>query len=91
MGGRQEPTGKKQLNRAYMSSQPIGSSMKPLAVYGPAIDVMNYGAGSIVWNMQGPVDGWISDKGYPPAIRPTLLLPSGDPFRTPSTSPPREP
>lgn len=65
VGGRQEPTGKKQLNRAYMSSQPIGSSMKPLAVYGPAIDVMNYGAGSIVWNMQGPVDGWISDKGYP--------------------------
>ena len=34
VGGRSEPVQKKLLNRAYQLDMPVGSSIKPLAVYG---------------------------------------------------------
>ena len=38
VGGRGEKTGKLELNRATMSKRQVGSSIKPLTSYGPAMD-----------------------------------------------------
>ncbi len=64
IGGRTAPTGLKVLNRAYMSHQPVGSSIKPITVYGPAID-RGLGAASIIQNFKGEVSGWSTDGSYP--------------------------
>lgn len=65
VGGRTAPKGQKELNRAYETHMPIGSSIKPIAVYGPAIDAAGLGAGSIIQNIPGQVNGWESTNGYP--------------------------
>ena len=64
IGGRNEPTVRKGLNRASQSYTEVGSSIKPLAVYGPALD-LGYSPGSITYNMDGPINGWTTEKGYP--------------------------
>ena len=64
VGGRNEPTVRKGLNRASQSYTEVGSSIKPLAVYGPALD-LGYSPGSITYNMDGPITGWNTEKGYP--------------------------
>jgi len=65
VGGRSEPTALKQLNRAYaMGSMPVGSSIKPLSVYGPAFD-MGYSPGTPVINAPIRIRGWDTEKGYP--------------------------
>ena len=64
VGGRNEPVQRKQLNRAYQNDMPVGSSIKPLAVYGPAFD-MGYSPGTPVLNMPIPIKGWVSETGYP--------------------------
>ena len=64
IGGRNEPTVRKGLNRASQSYTEVGSSIKPLAVYGPALD-LGYSPGSITYNMDGPITGWNTEKGYP--------------------------
>lgn len=65
VGGRSEPVQRKQLNRAYQNgNMPVGSTIKPLAVYGPAFD-MGYSPGTPVLNLPIPIKGWSSDTGYP--------------------------
>ena len=64
IGGRNEPTVRKGLNRASQSYTEVGSSIKPLSVYGPALD-LGYSPGSITYNMDGPITGWNTEKGYP--------------------------
>ncbi len=64
IGGRNEPTVRKGINRASQSYTEVGSSIKPLAVYGPALD-LGYSPGSITYNMDGPISGWNTEKGYP--------------------------
>jgi penicillin-binding protein 1A len=64
IGGRNEPTVRKGLNRASQSYTEVGSSIKPRAVYGPALD-LGYSPGSITYNMDGPINGWTTEKGYP--------------------------
>ena len=64
IGGRDEPTVRKGLNRASQSYTEVGSSIKPLSVYGPALD-LGYSPGSITYNMDGPITGWTTEKGYP--------------------------
>lgn len=64
VGGRDTPTVKKALNRAYQTSMPVGSSIKPLSVYAPAIN-LGYSPGSVVANVPVPISGWNTDKGYP--------------------------
>ncbi|HWP22008.1 MAG TPA: transglycosylase domain-containing protein [Candidatus Cryosericum sp.] len=63
VGGRDEPTIRKGINRATSYTE-VGSSIKPLAVYGPALDI-GYSTASIVPNMDGPIQGWNTEKGYP--------------------------
>ncbi len=64
VGGRNEPTVRKGLNRASQSYTEVGSSIKPLSVYGPALD-LGYSPASITYNMDGPISGWTTEKGYP--------------------------
>jgi len=64
VGGRDEPQIRRGLNRAYQSYTEVGSSIKPLAVYGPALD-MGLSPASIVANMDGAIRDWNTEKGYP--------------------------
>lgn len=65
VGGKQPPTGKRQYNRAFHpdAKLSLGSSIKPLAVYGPFIEA-GYPGGIIIENIPAPIDGWI-DNGKP--------------------------
>ncbi len=62
VGSRTPPTTRKSLNRAADMNMPVGSSIKPLAVYAPAIE-MGAGAGSVLYNMPLPIKGWTGSKG----------------------------
>ena len=64
VGGRNEPVQRKQLNRAYQNDMPVGSSITPLAVYGPAFD-LGYSPGTPVMNLPIPIKDWVSETGYP--------------------------
>jgi len=64
VGGRNTPTVKKGWNRAYQSSTDVGSSIKPLAVYGPALD-LGASPATILKNFAQAIEGWDSEKGYP--------------------------
>ncbi|MDY3309014.1 MAG: transglycosylase domain-containing protein [Eubacteriales bacterium] len=63
IGGRNEPTQKRQLNRAYQSSMPVGSSIKPLSVYGPALD-LGYSPALGILNSEVEIEGY-GGRGYP--------------------------
>ena len=65
VGGRTAPSGLRVWNRAVDTHMPIGSSIKPIAVYGPAIDSAGLGAGTIIQNIKGRVNGWNTATGYP--------------------------
>ncbi len=64
VGGRQAPNGSLEFNRSYQSTMPVGSSIKPIAVYGPAIE-KGCGVGSVYYDYQMKINGWDSEKGYP--------------------------
>ncbi len=64
VGSRDEPTQRLTYNRAYQGQMPVGSSIKPIAVYGPAMD-NGYGAGGPVANIEVPIEGWDTEKGHP--------------------------
>ncbi|MDD5018478.1 MAG: transglycosylase domain-containing protein, partial [Eubacteriales bacterium] len=64
VGGRETPTARKTLNRAYQTSMPVGSSIKPIAVYAPAID-LGYSDGTVVPNLPVAIEGWDTESGYP--------------------------
>lgn len=64
VGGRQEPTIRLGLNRAYQSVLLFGSATKPISVYGPALDMGLLG-NMVSENIPAPIDGWYSTLGYP--------------------------
>lgn len=64
VGGRNEPTVKKGLNRAYQSHMSVGSSIKPLAVYGPALN-MGVPPSEVILDIPVQINGWNDGKGYP--------------------------
>ncbi len=64
VGGRYAPSVLKSKNLASESNMPVGSSIKPIAVYGPAID-MGYGPATPIANIPVPIQGWDTPKGYP--------------------------
>ena len=64
IGGRDEPLIRKGLNRAAQSFTEVGSCIKPLAVYGPALD-KGMSPSSVVINAEGTIAGWGTEKGYP--------------------------
>ena len=62
VGGRTKPTARKTLNRATDMKMPVGSSIKPIAVYAPAIE-LGASPASIVYNMPLPISGWRGSDG----------------------------
>ena len=62
VGGRYKPTARKTLNRACDMNMPVGSSIKPLTVYAPAID-LGASPASIAYNMPVPIAGWKDSSG----------------------------
>ena len=62
VGGRYKPTTRKTLNRASGMNMPVGSSIKPLTVYAPAID-LGASPASIAYNMAVPISGWKDSSG----------------------------
>ena len=62
VGGRYAPTQRKTLNRANGMKMPVGSSIKPIAVYAPAID-LGASPASVVYNMPVPIKGWRDSNG----------------------------
>ena len=62
VGGRYKPTTRKTLNRASDMTMPVGSSIKPLSVYAPAID-LGASPASIAYNMPVPISGWKDSSG----------------------------
>lgn len=64
IGGRTEPSIRRGLNRATQSYVEVGSSIKPLSIYGAALD-NGISPASVVVNADGAIDGWGGEKGYP--------------------------
>ncbi|MEG2252067.1 MAG: transglycosylase domain-containing protein, partial [Clostridia bacterium] len=62
VGSRYKPTQRKTLNRATDMKMPIGSTIKPIAVYAPAIE-LGYSPASIVYNIPVPIAGWTDSDG----------------------------
>ena len=57
VGGRTQPTRRKTLNRASDMNMPVGSSIKPISVYAPAIEICKLGGSAVVYNMPLPIKG----------------------------------
>ncbi len=61
VGGRSRPTQRKTLNRAADNQMPVGSAIKPLSVYAPAIE-NGASPASVVYNMPLPIEGYKNSK-----------------------------
>ncbi|MGI6153733.1 MAG: transglycosylase domain-containing protein [Christensenellaceae bacterium] len=70
VGSRDAPTSASTFNRAYQSEIQVGSSIKPIAVYGPAFD-LGLSPGYPVANIPVPINGWYNDEGELSAPRQT--------------------
>lgn len=64
VGSRNKPTAMKTYNRATDGGMPVGSSIKPIAVYTPAFD-LGLSPATPIANLPVPIEGWDSEKGYP--------------------------
>lgn len=64
VGGRTEPSIRKGINRASDSYTEVGSSIKPLSIYGPALD-NGVSPATVVANADGVIQGWGGQNGYP--------------------------
>ncbi|HSK67822.1 MAG TPA: transglycosylase domain-containing protein, partial [Candidatus Limnocylindria bacterium] len=62
VGSRTRPTARKTLNRAVNMNMPVGSAIKPISVYAPAIE-LGAGGGSVTYNMPLPITGWRTGDG----------------------------
>ena len=62
VGSRTEVTARKTLNRATDMKMPVGSSIKPIAVYAPALE-LGASPASVVYNMPLPISGWKDSRG----------------------------
>ncbi len=62
VGARTEVTARKTLNRATDMKMPVGSSIKPISVYAPALE-LGASPATVVYNMPLPISGWKDSKG----------------------------
>jgi len=61
VGGRTKPTQRKTLNRATDMNMPVGSAIKPISVYAPAIE-LGASPATVVYNMPLPISGWLDEN-----------------------------
>ncbi len=64
VGGRTEPSIRKGINRASGSYTEVGSAIKPLSIYGTALD-NGLSPATVVANVDGAIPGWGGENGYP--------------------------
>lgn len=64
VGSRDEPQIKKSLDRAITNTMPVGSIIKPLSVYGPALEA-GLSPGSATYNFASKIDGYDINIDYP--------------------------
>ena len=64
IGGRSETQSAEGFNRATDSLQAVGSSIKPLSVYAPALDC-GCNPGTTVLDIKEKIEGYNTDEGYP--------------------------
>lgn len=62
VGSRTRPTVRKSMNRATDMKMPVGSAIKPIAVYAPALE-LGYSPASVVYNIPVPIAGWRASDG----------------------------
>ena len=62
VGSRDQVTSRKTLNRATDMKMPVGSSIKPISVYAPALE-LGCSPASIAYNMPIPINGWKDSNG----------------------------
>ncbi|MBR0268309.1 MAG: PBP1A family penicillin-binding protein [Clostridia bacterium] len=62
VGSRSEVTARKTMNRATDMKMPVGSSIKPISVYAPAIE-LGASPASVIYNMPLPISGWKDSRG----------------------------
>ena len=62
VGSRTPVTARKTLNRATDMKMPVGSSIKPIAVYAPALE-LGASPASVVYNIPVPINGWKDSRG----------------------------
>ncbi len=62
VGSRTEVTARKTMNRATDMKMPVGSSIKPISVYAPALE-LGASPASVAYNMPLPISGWKDSKG----------------------------
>ena len=62
VGSRTEVTARKTMNRATDMKMPVGSSIKPISVYAPAIE-LGASPATVVYNMPLPISGWKDSHG----------------------------
>lgn len=64
VGGRQAPQYKREFNRAWQSIMPVGSAIKPLSVYAPALD-LGASPSSLIYDVDYAIPGWTDLEGKP--------------------------
>lgn len=64
VGGRTEPSIRKGINRASSSYTEVGSAIKPLSIYGTALD-NGMSPATVIANVDGAIPGWGGESGYP--------------------------
>ena len=64
IGSKDEPTALETFNRAVDSTQPIGSIMKPIAIFAPSIE-KGLSPASVVADYQSPIQGYDINNSYP--------------------------
>ena len=62
VGSRDEVKARKTLNRATDMKMPVGSSIKPISVYAPALE-LGASPASVVYNIPVPISGWKDARG----------------------------
>ncbi len=62
VGSRTPPLQRLTLNRATDMNMPVGSAIKPISVFAPAME-MGAGPASVVYNMPLPIPGWRGSDG----------------------------
>ena len=62
VGSRDEVKARKTLNRATDMKMPVGSAIKPISVYAPALE-LGASPASVVYNIPVPISGWKDAKG----------------------------
>ncbi|NLC33211.1 MAG: hypothetical protein GX781_07940 [Clostridiales bacterium] len=62
VGSRTPPTQRLTLNRATDMNMPVGSAIKPISVFAPAME-MGASPASVVYNMPLPIAGWRGSDG----------------------------